>query len=213
MPAADERNPWDALDRESSRSFGAFTVYLDLGARRTVREAATIVYAAENAAGKRTAKGLPYGVPQLKKWSQANDWVSRALEYDRHLAREETRSAVAERKKMAARHIKIAKAMQLQVVQKLASMKPEDIKDVTDLTRMAKLSADLERRAHDVNGKETAASVEKDDSQERAKAGVLKLPMRLTDEAEWEKVSTRQQAELAAEAERAVNALDDEPAR
>src|SRR5262245_35576295 len=89
-------NPWEQQPGESSRAFGAFCVYRDLGPRRSLRAAATAFYG-------RSAAGLER---QLDKWSRAFHWVDRASAWDRHLDAETCRAQEKARHDMAERHVR-----------------------------------------------------------------------------------------------------------
>ena len=60
--------PWEQQPGESSRAFGAFCAYRDLGPRRSLRAAAAAFYGRSSAALER----------QVDKWSGAFRWVERA---------------------------------------------------------------------------------------------------------------------------------------
>jgi hypothetical protein len=72
---------WEIQDGETARSYAAFGVYRDLGAGRTLREAATLFYG-----GQEGATDAQYD--QFKLWSRTHDWQERARHYDRWLEME-----------------------------------------------------------------------------------------------------------------------------
>lgn len=66
---------WEPQEGESARAFACFSVYRDLGARRTLREAAGLFYGKED----RPTRGER---DTVKRWSSAYDWIERSRHYD-----------------------------------------------------------------------------------------------------------------------------------
>ena len=61
---------WSPQEGESAKAFGCFSIYRDLGAERTLREAAAIHYGRED--------GPTRGeYDTVKRWSAAHDWQER----------------------------------------------------------------------------------------------------------------------------------------
>ena len=60
-------SPWEKRKNETSRAYGAFACYLELGSKRTLRECA-------EAGG--------YSQTGVRKWSARHDWDTRATAYD-----------------------------------------------------------------------------------------------------------------------------------
>lgn len=73
---------WEQRVGETVKAFNAFVAYRDMGVERSM--------------GK-VANSLNMSVANLAKWSRANDWVDRALAFDREHLRQE-RSALSKRK-------------------------------------------------------------------------------------------------------------------
>jgi hypothetical protein len=128
--------PWEQQPGESARAFGAFCAYRDLGPRRSLRAAAQTFYGRAAAALER----------QVDKWSRAFRWVERAGAWDRHLDAEARRAQEEARREMAERHAKEARALQAKAVERLRSLRPEEL-GPTELLRYLVEAAKLERLA------------------------------------------------------------------
>jgi hypothetical protein len=128
--------PWEQQPGESARAFGAFCAYRDLGPRRSLRAAAAAFYGRASTARER----------QLDKWSHAFRWVERANAWDRHLDAEARRIQEEVRREMAERHVKEARALQAKAVERLRSLRPEEL-GPADLLRYLVEAAKLERLA------------------------------------------------------------------
>lgn len=66
---------WEQLPEETSTAYYRFSIYLELGADRSIREV-----------GEKLGKSKGYE-KQLEKWSSKYHWVKRASAYDRHCIR------------------------------------------------------------------------------------------------------------------------------
>jgi hypothetical protein len=128
--------PWEQLPGESARAFGAFAAYRDLGPRRSLRAAAQTFYGRASAARER----------QLDKWSHAFRWVERANAWDRHLDAQARQAQEEARREMVERHVKEARALQAKAVERLRSLRPEEL-GPAELLRYLVEAAKLERLA------------------------------------------------------------------
>src|SRR5262245_34135674 len=133
---SDQTAPWEQQPRESSRAFGAFCSYRDLGPRRSLRAAAAAFY-------KRTSSALER---QLDKWSRAFRWVERVNAWDRHLDAEACKAQVEARREMQERHVREARALQAKALERLRTLCPEEL-GPSELLRYFVEAAKLERLA------------------------------------------------------------------
>ena len=78
-------HPWDCLPTETPKAYAAFLAYVDLGARRSVREAARR-YHAEATSKKEIRSVEATTVRTWIGWSARHNWVSRGLAKDEWLA-------------------------------------------------------------------------------------------------------------------------------
>ncbi len=124
-----EREAWERQPGESGPAFEAFTVYRDLGEKRTISA---------------VAKQLNKSGTLCHRWKLKHDWRARADAYDASIAEEARKQAVADRKKMQERHIKISLQLQRKAMEALESIKPGEMtpKDVKEFLRLA---TELER--------------------------------------------------------------------
>jgi hypothetical protein len=128
--------PWERQPGESSRAFGAFCVYRDLGPRRSLRAAAEKFYERRSAAVLR----------QCNTWSSAFHWVERASARDKHLDAEARRAQEEARREMAERQAREARALQAKAVERLKVLRPEEL-GPADVLRYFVEAAKLERLA------------------------------------------------------------------
>ena len=79
-------NPWDRLPTETLKAHTAFLAYVNLGARRSVREAAHLHHTQATAAGEISSVEATT-VRTWMGWSARHKWVSRGNARDAWLAR------------------------------------------------------------------------------------------------------------------------------
>ena len=79
-------HPWDCLPTETPKAYAAFLAYVDLGARRSVREAARQHHSKTVAAGE-ISSVEDTTVGTWMEWSARHNWVSRGLARDEWIAR------------------------------------------------------------------------------------------------------------------------------
>ena len=79
-------HPWDCLPTETPKAYAAFLSYVDLGARRSVREAARQHHSKSLAAGE-ISSAEDTTVSTWMDWSAKHQWVSRGLARDEWIAR------------------------------------------------------------------------------------------------------------------------------
>src|SRR6516164_8756210 len=128
--------PWEQQTGESSRAYGAFCAYRDLGPRRSLRAAATAFYGRASAALER----------QLDNWSRAFSWVERTSAWDGHLDAEARAAQEEARHDMVKRHLQEALALQSKALERLRALVPEELQPA-DLLRYIVEAAKLERLA------------------------------------------------------------------
>jgi hypothetical protein len=136
MPELSSSTPWEQQVGESARAFGAFCAYRDLGPRRSLRAAAQAFYGRAAAALER----------QLDKWSRAFCWVERAKAWDCHLDAQARQAQEEARREMVERHVKEARGLQAKAVERLRSLRPEEL-GPAELLRYFVEAAKLERLA------------------------------------------------------------------
>jgi hypothetical protein len=127
-PLRYERQPGETV-----KAYAAFCVYRDLGAGRGLRDACRRFY------GESVAKR-----GQIEQWSKQWKWVERAKAWDDELDRVNREAQAKARKEMGERHAKVAVALQEKAIQRLKSMKPEELSS-SDLIRYFVEAAKLER--------------------------------------------------------------------
>jgi hypothetical protein len=128
--------PWEQQPRESARAFGAFCAYRDLGPRRSLRAAAEKFYQRSSEAVSR----------QFRTWSSTFRWVERASAWDRHLDAQARQAQETARREMMERHVKEARALQTKALERLRTLRPEEL-GPAELLRYFVEAARLERLA------------------------------------------------------------------
>ena len=127
---------WEQQPGEPMRAFRAFTVYRDLGPKRTLRAAF------RQETGKESAQ--PNGT--WTRWYSRWQWLLRARAWDRELDALGREAAIAETQRMGERHAELAMTAQSQLVARLEQMDPADI-SVRDIPAWLKVAVDVERMA------------------------------------------------------------------
>ena len=129
MPKRNDTKPWERQEGESVKAFEAFTVYLEMGDERSIREVA------QRLAKSRTLIG---------RWSVTYQWVERVAAFDADVQRKAHAKAVKKRRNMVDRHISIALKMQEKALMALEQMDPADI-DPQNLIAMLREATKLEQ--------------------------------------------------------------------
>jgi len=129
-------SPWEHQPGESSRAFAAFCAYRDLGPFRSLRAAAEAFY------GRLSASV----VRQLQTWSGTFKWVERSDAWDRYLDAEARQAKVKAQREMAERHAQEARGLQAKALERLRSLRPEELAPA-DVLRYFVEAAKLERLA------------------------------------------------------------------
>ena len=121
--------PWERQKGESAQAYEAFSIYLGMGAERSL-----------SAVAKQLSKSLPL----IKRWSREKEWQERIRAYDNDVERQARKKVIADRKAMTERHIGIAMQLQKKALEALGSLSVEDMtpKDIKEYIKMA---TDLER--------------------------------------------------------------------
>lgn len=129
MPNKKSEQPWERQKGEGSQAFEAFSLYLDMGANRSIR-----------AVGQELGKSRAL----IERWSSAYDWVERCRAWDNYLKQEAQKAAIAEAKSMTRRHIKMAQKIQDAAMIALQN-KGSAMVTPKNFASIVKLSTDLER--------------------------------------------------------------------
>jgi hypothetical protein len=101
--------PWEQQPAESDTAFGCFTIYRDLGARRSLSKACCRFY--DNGTAN---------LRQLAWWSSAHSWVERCRAWDHHCDK-------VRQKALLARHIRSGKVLMDKGLEAILARKPEEI--------------------------------------------------------------------------------------
>ena len=123
--------PWLRFDNESAKAYEAFTVYRDLGIRRTLRE---------------TAEKVGKSASSIEKWSRQHRWVARCAAWAEFRERESRQQQMRAIEEMNDRHIALAQAMLSRATKRLVEIDPAKL-TVRDVIDFVALGVKLERQA------------------------------------------------------------------
>lgn len=126
-----KRNPNGKGWKENIKRYEAFSIYRDLGRKRSLQQ---------------VANQLEKSLTLMGRWSTQDDWVLRAQSYDEYMDQIAAQSAVEEAQEMGKRHIQEGKLLQAKAIEKLKTLKPKDLTPHLAL-QMLKLGIDVERIA------------------------------------------------------------------
>ena len=113
---------------ESDEAFVAFTTYRDM----------------EDRSQRAVAARLGKSHQLMDRWSARWSWVERVNAWDRELDRQKLKVLAKSRTEMVERHAKSAKALQFKAIERLAKLKPEELK-AADVLNFFLQAARLER--------------------------------------------------------------------
>lgn len=129
--AEDGRDLWDRQTGESTKRWGQFCVYRDLGRTRTL---------------KRVAERLNITHRTAQQYSHTYRWGIRAEAFDRHMD-EQWVAAIKERqRRMVQDHLKLAAEFHDKAMQAIQSLIPQNL-NATEVTRVATAYSQLIRFA------------------------------------------------------------------
>lgn len=150
MPKHSDTQPWERREGESVKAYEAFSIYLNLGEKRSI-----------NAVALKLSKSRTL----ISRWSSTYGWVERVAAYDTELQRQAHAQAIKKARAMSERHISIALKLQEKALDALAKTNPEDI-DPKNLLAFLREATRLEResRAEVVEATDTSKSEAAQDS-------------------------------------------------
>ena len=190
----EEKHDWDRQPGESSKAYGHFCRYRDMGQERSLRKLA---------ADTETKSRLR----QLQHWSSRWKWVERCQQYDDQLERQARVEQEKERRDMMKRHAKIAVLGQNVVVkgiEKLLSEIEQGSRKPTasDLSRLLDVAVRVERlaRGQPTEISELGGSDEhpaRVNIEDRARQAV-EHALGITDRGSAERVETGESADVSA---------------
>jgi hypothetical protein len=130
--------PWERQKGESVQAYEAFSLYINMGSKRTVSA---------------VARELQKSRQLLERWKVKWEWKERARLYDNSLEKEAREKAVKDKKSMVDRQIKIAMQVQKKALEALEQLSVEEMSP-KDIKEFLKMSTELERlnRFTDVTG-------------------------------------------------------------
>jgi hypothetical protein len=131
---------WDRLPNESAAAYRAFSMYRDMGARRS------LTFVSRNLNPER-----PISVSAVSQWASKYQWRRRAWEFDYHEQREVQRELARERKAARERQIRIAMSLQalgtrglIELQERIERGDPLNM-TVADILTLAKMGTELVR--------------------------------------------------------------------
>lgn len=114
---------------ETTKQFEAFKLYRDFGLSRNLRK---------------VCDELDKSLALIGRWSSANNWVERALDYDRDMDKQEVLENIKNRREMVKRHGQTSKLFQQKVLERIRSLNPAELSP-NDLSRWFETAVKIER--------------------------------------------------------------------
>lgn len=117
-------NSWERQKGESGKAYEAFTIYRDMGTKRSV-----------SAVSEQLSKSRQL----ISRWKSTWNWDERCRDWDNQIQLEAKKAASDELRKMSQRHIKIAMQLQSTAIQALANsdLKTMDPKNIIAFIKAA----------------------------------------------------------------------------
>lgn len=130
-PVEIEKLAWERQDGEGIKPFQAFAIYRDMGTDRSLRD---------------VAKQLGKSLTMIARWSGHWHWVERCKEYDAEIDKKALKARAKSIEEMNKRHADTAMLFQQKLLQRLGTVKPEDL-NPADMIKWLTEAAKLERLA------------------------------------------------------------------
>ena len=142
MPNRKTEQPWERQKGESAQAFEAFSLYLEMGADRSIRA---------------VAQECTKSVSLIRRWSSTYHWVERCRAWDNHIQHEAKKAAITEVRNMTKRHVTMAQQIQNAAMLALKEL-GSDMVNPKNFAAIVKLATELERQ--NLEAQVTAASEE-----------------------------------------------------
>lgn len=130
MPNKRTEQPWERQKGESAQAFEAFSLYLEMGADRSIR-----------AVSQECSKS----VSLIRRWSSTYHWVERCRAWGNHLQHEAKKAAISEVRNMTRRHVTMAQQIQNAAMLALKEL-GSDMVNPKNFAAIVKLATELERQ-------------------------------------------------------------------
>lgn len=124
-----DSKPWERQQGESEKAYEAFSLYLNMGAERTITA---------------VVKELKKSRSLIDRWKVRWDWSERVREYDNDQERKAKKEAEKGLRDMYTRQTKIALSVQSKALKALEKLDP-DTMSVKDIKEYIKIGTELER--------------------------------------------------------------------
>ena len=123
---------WERQKNESSKAYAAFCVYRDLGPERSLDKALS------------EANKKPTNRRHWSRWMEKYRWYERAQAYDDYIERKKRKEKEKAILEMADRHVKLSKAFQQRLAQRLQQIDPSELSP-SDMAKWLDVATKLER--------------------------------------------------------------------
>jgi len=124
--------PWERQPGETNKAYYAFTLYRDMGYKRS------LVKVGQKYGGNRNIRAL------MERWSSQYNWVERVTAYDDYLELQKRLAHEEELEKMCKRHLTLSMALQSKAAEKLKDLEGKKMR-VSDAIRAVSEGTKLER--------------------------------------------------------------------
>lgn len=120
---------WEQQPNESPPAYAAFSIYRDMGKKRTV-----------SAVVKECGKNRSL----IDRWHKTHKWADRVKAYDNSIDEQARQNAAKEAAEIRKTHLQIAAQLQLKALKALNAMAPEEMSP-RDIKEMLKLALEVEK--------------------------------------------------------------------
>ncbi len=135
---------WSRQPDESDPAWGAFVVYRDMGAERSLAKA---------------ARSLGKSATLVEGWSSRHSWLARVAEFDRYVDGQAVDEHVERIREMNRRQASVARLALSKAVDWLHKLNPEQLRDDVGV-RLLDVASKLERLAEGANTEELGVTAE-----------------------------------------------------
>lgn len=130
MEEREKRRPWERRPDESEKAFEAFSLYRDMGSKRTIAA---------------VAEKLQKSRQLIQRWQKRYEWAARINAYDNDIEKKAHEALKKEAVEIRKTHLQIAAQLELKALKALNLLQPEEM-GPKDIKEMLKLALEVEQR-------------------------------------------------------------------
>lgn len=120
---------WERKKGETQQSFEAFTIYRDMGPKRSL---------------EKVSQKLGKSRSLMERWSRRHNWVERCRAYDEEMDRISREALEEARREMVERHAKTAMMFQQKILERMRNLNPAEL-STSDMIKWFDIAVKIER--------------------------------------------------------------------